>query len=76
MSKQSITVSLEDDLIERLDGLAATMGASRSWTLAKLLDAALNPGGSYPTAAGPAGSPSPGIGPGAAGGATIPENNR
>ncbi len=66
MAKQSITISLEDDLIGRLDGLAATMGASRSWTIAKLLDAALDPGGLHP-AAGAAGSPPPGFGPEAAG---------
>lgn len=66
MSKHCITLSLDDDLIARLDELAATMGATRSWTASKLLDSAL-PAGTLSAGAGPAGDPSPGIGPEAAG---------
>lgn len=66
MSKHCITLSLDDDLIGRLDELAATMGATRSWTAGRLLDSAI-PAGKLSPGSGDAGDPSPGIGPEAAG---------
>ena len=66
-TKRNICLSLEVPLIERIDELAATMHATRTWTVCRLLDAALDPGGLHSPAAGSAGNPPPGIGPVAAG---------
>jgi hypothetical protein len=43
-TKRTICVNLEPELVERIDALAATMQATRTWTIARLLDASLNPG--------------------------------
>ena len=66
-TKRTICLSLETPLIERIDELAATMHATRTWTVSRLLDAALDPGAEHQRAAGAAGNPPPGIGPVAAG---------
>ncbi|HQT59681.1 MULTISPECIES: CopG family transcriptional regulator [unclassified Acidiphilium] len=65
--KPTISIVLDQRTLDQIDGLAATMQASRSWTISKLLDAALNPGAEHQRAAGAAGNPPPGIGPVAAG---------
>ncbi len=66
-TKRTICLSLDPSLIERIDALAATMHATRTWTVSRLLDGALNPGGLHSPAAGAAGCPPHGIGPEAAG---------
>ena len=65
--KPTISIVLDQRTLDQIDGLATTMQASRSWTIGKLLDAALDPGAEHQRAAGAAGSPPPGIGPVAAG---------
>jgi hypothetical protein len=62
-TKRTICIKLEADTVERVDALAATMQTSRSWTISRLIDAALNPAGLSSPAPGdraPAGDqPSP-----------------
>ncbi len=40
-TKRTICIKLEADTVERVDALAATMQTSRSWTISRLIDAAL-----------------------------------
>ena len=47
-TKRTICIKLEADTVARVDALAATMQTSRSWTISRLIDAALNPAGLSP----------------------------